>query len=194
MVKKSLIALALICMLSTVSYGIEVGDSNTADTGTQIKIDGLWPAEITIEYIPLEICRIPVVIKVGMFIEIVNCGDKITLVQVNCEEIDQTAFPCYKGCIDLEINSNFAATLKLTKYKIPDFIITSWDAYWTSTMTDTVDVPAAAGTIEEVCVEAWDANIYLAAPGEVAVGEIAVTAIPTAGPDICDYIGELACP
>ena len=107
MVKKSIIAIALMCMLATVSYG--QSDTTWSASG-QVKIDGLWPATITIDYTPLEICRIPVYIKVGMFIEIQDCNKKkIVMEQVNCP--GGQSFPCYKGCTDIKVRSNFVAIL-----------------------------------------------------------------------------------
>jgi hypothetical protein len=188
MVKKSIIAIALIGMLATVSYGQDF-------PAGQYKIDGLWPATITIDYTPIEICRIPVFIKVGMFIEIENCnGKKIVMEQVNCP--GGQSFPCYKGCTTLKIRANFEAKLSLKKYKIGSIISggwggDNWKAYFTdgSTTSDTWIVSGDGNWNQvDLCVEAWDANIYNATPGEnVQVGEIAILAIPTATPDYCDY-------
>lgn len=188
MVKKSIIAIALMSMLATVSFG-----QDTWGVPGQIKVDGLWPATITIEYTPQEICRIPIWIKVGMFIEIENCSKKkIVMEQVNCPS--GQSFPCYKGCVELKIRSNFEAQLSLKLYKIGSIINgDKWKAYFTddggATTSDTWIVSGDGNwNVVDLCVEAWDANIYGASPNEEhQVGEVAILAIPTATPDHCDY-------
>jgi len=187
MVKKSIIAIALMSMLATVSFA-----QDTQVPG-QFKIDGNWPATITITYTPIEICRIPIVLEVGMFIEIEDCAKKkIVLKQVTCPS-GQT-FPCYKGCVTIKVRANFEAQLGLKLYKVGSVINGSnWKAYFTNdggATKPTTWIVTGDGNWNtvDVCVEAWDANIYAAAPGsQVAVGEVAVTAIPTATPDHCDY-------
>jgi hypothetical protein len=190
MVKKSIIAIALMGMLATVSYGQDIWGV----TG-QVKVDGLWPATITIEYTPVEICRIPIWIKVGMFIEVENCGQKkIVLEQVNCPGGQK--FPCYKGCVTIKVRANFPAKLSLKLYKIGDIISggwggDKWKAYFTDgTTTSSTWLVTGDGNwnVVDICVEAWDANIYGAEPNKQhKVGEVAILAIPTATPDYCDY-------
>ena len=177
------------CMLATVSYG-----QDTSHPG-EFKVDGLWPATITISYTPQEICRIPVYIKVGMFIQIENCKNKkIVMDQVNCT--GNHGFPCYAGCVELKIRANFEALLTLKKYRVQNSLIPSdgnWKAYFTddggATTSDTWTVTGDGNpNVVQLCVEAWDANIYGAAPGtETYVGDIAILAVPTATPDYCDY-------
>ncbi|MBN1973043.1 MAG: hypothetical protein JW787_05355 [Sedimentisphaerales bacterium] len=197
MVKKSIIAIALISMLATVSYA-----QDTQVSG-QYKVDGDWPATITITYTPVEICRIPIYIKVGMFIELRDCNKKkIVLKQVSCPS--GQSFPCYKGCTTIEVRANFEALLKLKLYKTSDIIskastwpfADNWKAYFRADSSDTSQssswiVNAGGGWNKvDVCVEAWDANIYMSAPGcdEVPVGQVGITAVPNAIPDICDYV------
>lgn len=193
MVKKSIIAIALMSMLATVSYG--QGDAFWGVPG-QVKVDGLWPATITITYTPKEICRIPIYIKVGMFIEIENCSSKkIVMEQVNCPS--GQSFPCYKGCVEIKIRANFEAKLSLKLYKggAGAGIISggwsgdNWKAYFTNDggatkpTTWTVTGDGNWNTVN-VCVEAWDANIYAATPNtQIQVGEVAILAVPTATPD-----------
>jgi hypothetical protein len=189
MVKKSIIALVLIGMLATVSYGQDY-------PAGQYKVDGLWPATITIDYTPVELCRIPVWIKVGMFIEIENCSSKkIVMEQVNCPS--GQSFPCYKGCVGLKIRANFEAKLTLKKYKIGDIISGGWGGdNWKAYFTDdggatkpTTWIVTGDGNWNNVdlCVEAWDANIYNASPDtQEQDGEIAILAVPTAIPEECD--------
>jgi len=192
MVKKSIIAIALMCMLATVSYGQDI----YGVTG-QVKVDGLWPATITIDYTPIEICRIPIWIKVGMFIEIENCSQKkIVLKQVNCP--GGQSFPCYKGCVTIKVRANFEAKLSLKLYKVGSIISggwggDNWKAYFTTdggATTSSTFIVSGDGNWNtvDICVEAWDANIYGASPNtEVQAGEVAILAVPTAIPDYCDY-------
>jgi len=190
MVKKSIIAIALMTMLATVSYG-----QDTYQVPGQIKVDGLWPATITIDYTPIEICRIPIWIKVGMFIEVENCGQKkIVLKQVNCP--GGQSFPCYKGCVTIKVRANFEAQLSLKLYKIGTIISggfggDKWKAYFTDGVT-TANTWIITGdgnfNTVDICVEAWDVNIYMASPNtQVQAGEVAILAVPTAIPDYCDY-------
>jgi len=192
MVKKSIIAIALMTMLATVSYG-----QDTYQVTGQIKVDGLWPATITIDYTPIEICRIPIWIKVGMFIEVNGCATKkIVMSQVNCPT-GQT-FPCYKGCVAIQVRANFEAQLSLKLYKIGTIIAggfgaDKWKAYFTTdggTTQSATWIVTGDGNWNNVsiCVEAWDANIYAASPNtQQQVGEVAILAVPTAIPDYCDY-------
>jgi len=186
MVKKSIIALALICMLATVSFA---QDGTQYSSDNALKIDGLWPAQVTIKYSTLEICRFKVYIKVGMFIQIENCQyKKIVLEQVNCP--GGQSFPCYKGCTQIKVRSNFEAKLTLQKYKIGN-VIDQWKVYFwdgSSSSNDYITTPDGNYHAIDVCVEAWDTNIYNAGPNtEVLAGEIAILAVPTATPDCSDY-------
>jgi len=200
MVKKSIIAIALIGMLATVSFA----QDSTQPAG-QFKIDGKWP--VTCTYTPVEICKIPIVMEIGMFIEIDSCSKKkIVLKQVNCPQ--GRNFPCYKGCTTIKVRANFEAKLGLKLYKSGTIISSSffgdnWEAYFRADSNDATKssswIILGNGNYQsvDVCVEAWDANIY-GAPvttdhttfdnngnvnhtgDEAVVGAVAVTAIPTA--------------
>jgi len=193
MVKKSIIAIALMGMLATVSYGQASGGDQPYQVPGQIKIDGLWPATFTWSYTPIEICRIPIFIKVGMFIEIENCANKkIVLEQVSCSKPGD--FPCYSGCVEIKVRANFEAKLSLKLYKIGTIIEgNNWKTYFTAdggVTKPTTYIITGDGNWNtvQVCVEAWAANIYAAGPNtQVQVGEVAVLAIPTAAPNFCDY-------
>ena len=199
MVKKSIIAIALIGMLASVSFA-----QDTQASG-QFKVDGKWP--VTCTYTPVEICKIPIVMEIGMFIEIDSCSKKkIVMKQITCE--GNHAFPCYKGCTTIKVRCNFEAKLGLKLYKVGGIISKSgpndnWTAYFRADSSDTTQssswIVAPDGNFHnvDVCVEAWDANIY-GAPvttdhttfdnngnvnhvgDEATVGSVAVTAIPTA--------------
>ena len=184
MVKKSIVAIALLGMLASVTFA---ADPFPGSPSGQIKIDGDWPKEVTVVYNPVEICRIPIKIKIGMFIEIENCSQKqIVMEQVTCPS--GQSFPCYKGCVTIKVRANFEAQLSLKLYKIGDIIRSgdNWKAYFTNggpqATTWIVSGDGNWNTVD-ICVEAWDCNIYYGAPGSTTqVGEVAVLAIPTAVP------------
>lgn len=188
MVKKSIVAIALMGILATVSF------AQDAQVNGQFKVDGQWPSQ----YIAIDICKIPIVMDIGMFIEIIDCNKKkIVLKQVTCPQ--GQSFPCYKGCTDIEVRANFAATIGTKLYDTSNGIISdffgnkNWKAYYKS-VTDpnaptspTWPIPGDGNKHKvSLCVEAWDANIYAHAPGSddcktaVSIGQVAVTAMPQA--------------
>lgn len=189
MVKKSIIAIALLGMLATVT----LAQDTQPQLPGQLKIDGGWPK--TCIWTPIEICRIKIFLKIGMFIEIKDCDKlKINMVQVNCPSgaTPPQTFPCYKGCVTISVRSNFEAQLSLKLFPIGNIISQSggkdnWKAYFRADSSDTTQSPTwiilGDGNFHnvDVCVEAWDANIFNGAPGSnPQVGEVAITAIPTA--------------
>lgn len=191
MVKKSIIAIAVLAMLASVSFA----QDQTGQVPGQIKVDGGWPKIIVCNWVPIEICRIPIFLKVGFFIEIKDCDKaKINMVQVNClpNQTPPQSFPCYKGCTTIQVRSNFEAQLSLKLYKLSNIISSSsgkdnWKAYFRADAADTTQnatwIIAGDGNYHsvDICVEAWDADIFNGTPGQnPKVGEVAVLAIPTA--------------
>jgi len=192
MVKKSILAIAILAMLATVT----MAQDPVPQVPGQLKIDGGWPKTIVVTWTPIEICCIKVNLKIGYFIEVENCSQKkIDMVQVNCPT-GQT-FPCYKGCVQIKVRANFEAQLGLKLYAVGSIINDNgtptntaddkWKAYFRADSTD----PGQASTwiiagdgnyhAVDVCVEAWDANIFGGAPGSnPQVGTVCITAIPTA--------------
>jgi hypothetical protein len=187
MVKKSIIAIAMLSLLASVSFA---ADPFPGAPDGQIKIDGSWPSyQPDPVYEVLEICKVNVKIKVGMFLETDACNKTIVMKQVSCS--GNHGFPCYKGCIDIWFRSNFDATISLDTSKIGDIISggwggDNWDVYFYdgSDESDTFDVVGDGNKKNiKLCSEAWDANIYKANPGDtVKVGEITLLAMPTAAP------------
>lgn len=195
MVKKSILTIALLAMMATVVSA--QGDFNPPSG--QMKFDNGWPKTIVVTWTPIEICCIKVNLKVGYFIEVENCGQKkIDMVQVNC--IAPQTFPCYKGCVTIKLRSNFEAQLGLKLYAIGNIINDNgtptnpnddkWKAYFANGGTGIVVAPDGTTAIltgdgnfhqVDVCVEAWDANIFNGVVGQnVQVGNVCITAIPTA--------------
>jgi hypothetical protein len=171
MVKKSLIAIALMSFLATT---VMAGDK----AQNPWKFDDNWPHIII--YDELEICQIPIYMDVGHFVQLKDCGDrKIVLLQVPCADIgkDAAEFPCYHDCEDIEVRANFDVKLGVKLYKIGDVIDDDkWTAYYQGGDVITGDGNYHTATL---CVDAWSANIYMHPPGdEVLVGEVAVTVKP----------------
>jgi hypothetical protein len=173
MVKKSLIAIALMGFLATTVMAGDLAQNPW-------KFDDEWPKEVIIIYEELEICQIPIYMDVGMYVELKDCDKKeIVLVQVPCGDIGKGGgdFPCYHDCVDVELRANFDVQLGLKLYKIGTVIDgDKWTAYFSGADTITGDGNYHTVTI---CVDAWSANIYSVSPGDkVLVGEVAVTVMP----------------
>jgi hypothetical protein len=187
MIKRTLIAIAVVALLaSTVHAGsYSIWDPyyfSGPDNQQAVKVDGKetkdfrWPYTIT--YQELTICNIPIKMKVGMYVQIENCKDKkIILEQVSCADIGKgdADYPCYLGCVTLNVRANFEAKMGAALHKEGD-TITEWESYY-----DGGDVVPGDGDYHEVklCVKAWKTAIYKAAPGdEVAVGNVDITVKP----------------
>jgi hypothetical protein len=113
MVKKCLIAIAVVALFASTVQAVTVNGAN--------KFEGTWPWTKT--YKEVQICTFPVILVVGHYVQVVNCGDlEMRLEQVNCESIDKNDddhFPCYgdvddsqehgPACVDIEVRSNFDA-------------------------------------------------------------------------------------
>ena len=115
MLKKCLFAIAVTALLTVTlqaatpdDYGVLWED--TTDTWAYKGHPYPWP----VEYKKIEICRIPVWMEIGFWVEIKGCEDaEILLVQEDCLEVGRKTgdFPCYKGCADIAIRTNFEASI-----------------------------------------------------------------------------------
>jgi hypothetical protein len=165
MVKRTLIAIAVVALLAT---SVQAVVPNGA-----VKEDGSWPTE----YKFVDLCTMPVVMDVGMYVQVLDCADRIIkLVQVDCP--DGRDFPCYSDCEEVEVRANFAAVLG-TKLAVtggegaPTF---SWTSYFDGDSTIPGDGQYHKVT---VCVDAWAMEIWKAGPGdEVKIGELTLTVKP----------------
>ena len=170
MVKKCLIAIALLAFLSTT---VQAGD--LAENPIKIDWGDRWPWT----YLELEICQIPVYMEVGMYVKVIDCHKlEIILKQVKCDSIGKGDgdFPCYEGCTDVKIQANFEVKLNTKFYKDPinDII----NKYSISLSDDVVSPPGETVTL---CMQAWKAKLQNHAPGsKVPVGEIAILVKPNA--------------
>jgi hypothetical protein len=173
MLKKCIIAIAVVALLATV---VQAGAINP------IKRDGDWPWT----YKALDICKIPVYMDVGHYVEIYDCGDlEIVLVQVDCESISKNPvddFPCYQDCVKFTARANFNAIFgaNLTKSDGEGPIVEllkDTDVFWIGDN----DIPGDGADHElEVCINAWNTEIWKSgAPGDkILVGELVITVKP----------------
>jgi hypothetical protein len=187
MLKRTLIAVAVVALLATSAQALGP-DPSTGKQGdhTGIKVDPLemqvfWP----FEYKALDLCVIPVKMKVGVFVQIEKCYKlKIILNQVECGDIGKNntgEWPCYLGCTNIKVRANIDVKLGLKKAKIGN-VLDKWEAYFTD--GDTID--GGAGWItHEICVKAWKAQLFRGEVGDAAmagevvdVGTVTVTVKP----------------
>jgi hypothetical protein len=168
MVKRMLIAIAVVALVAT-SVQADVVDPD----GGKIKQDSSWPTE----YIALDLCTMPVLMDVGMYVQVKDCHKReIKLVQVDCADIGQSKFPCYKDCEEIEVRANFAAVLGTKLAKADPSPIKSWKAYFDGDNTVPGDGVYKKLT---VCVDAWESQIWTAALGDkVNVGTLTITVKP----------------
>jgi hypothetical protein len=186
MLKRTLIAVAVVALMAATvqAYGpdVETGkqDKHTGFKIHPIEMDIFWPF---VEYQAIDLCQIPVKMEVGIFVQVEECNKrKIILKQVDCGDIGKSTqgdWPCYKGCENVKIRSNFDIKLGLKKAKIGP-ILDKWDAYYDG--DSTVDGASGWKTVT-VCVKAWRAKLYeqevLGEAGEkVDVGTVTITVKP----------------
>jgi hypothetical protein len=166
MVKRILIAIAVVALMATSVQALDIQDS----TNGQIKQDDKWPTV----YVALDLCKIPVYMDVGMYVQIKDCKKKkIEMKQETCP--DGRKFPCYTGCTSFQARSNFAAQLD-TKLEDKVSWVKKWDSYY-----DGVDTLVGSGGWEDlkVCVDAWEAEIWTSGPGDkVPVATLVITVKP----------------
>jgi len=195
MAKRILVAIAVIAFLaSVVPTFATTTDSATyppfsvysfspdQDDDLAIKVDGSATVRWPFDYKYLTICKIPVKMKIGMYIRVKDCDDKkIVLVQKDCEDAETVGkgagdWPCYYGCVSIDILANFTAKIK------GDFVdrtsVINGDKWSVSVTPNTIAGDGNYHTVD-VCVKTWQAKIEKAAAGdEVSVGNVAIQAKP----------------
>lgn len=184
MVKRTLIAIAVVALLATTANAFTEW-TFTAGDHAAVKVDGKenptirWPYEIN--YTALDICTMPVKMHVGMYVRIIDCDKKkIILEQVPCSEVGKgdDKYPCYKDCEEFVAQANFPAEFgtKLAKNDAGDAIIGGWEAYYDG--GNTIPGDGSENTLK-VCVKSWEAKLYNHAPGEeITVGSLTITVKP----------------
>ena len=189
MVKKILIAMVAVILLSTVAqaaleeFYFGKGTGKERDKLGATKVDGHFKARWPFEYKYLPVCTMPVKMSLGMWVEVQKCDDKkIILEQVDCGDIGKGSgdFPCYLDCESIRVRANFEVQLEgnLVKNAAGDAVFNGdkWDAYY-----DTGGIVPGDGDWHDakVCLKAWKVKLWKGTPGdEVVLGSLQVTARP----------------
>ncbi len=165
MVKKCLIAIAVVALLATTVQ---------AATYPAIKKDGDWPST----YIPLDLCTFPVYLEVGHYVQLYKCNElKMKLEQVTCP--DGRGFPCYTDCITIKARANFPAIFGADLDKSGPNILKKTDLYWED---DRFTITGQTNDWEsmKLCLDAWEVELWKSgqASGKVKVGEITISVKP----------------
>ena len=181
MVKKCLIAIAVVALFATTVQAVTVDGAN--------KFEGTWPWTKT--YKEVQICSFPVILEVGHYVQIVNCGDlELKLEQVACSAIeknDDDHFPCYgeKGepdgpaCVTITARSNFEAELGASfNGEAGDVnIIGGKSLTWPLGKI----IPGTGSEIDlKLCMTAWNVELWNSGgtSGTTKVGEITLSVKP----------------
>ena len=183
MIKRTLIAIAVVALLATSAHAaLSEHYFGPRSDDMAVKVDGSEKVRWPFEYKALTVCTIPIKMHVGMYVEVKDCKDKkLILQQVDCGDIGKGGdeYPCYLGCVSFDVRANFEVKMgaNLNKGKIGDETpIKDWDKYY-----DGGDVIPGDGSYHnvKVCVKAWKTEIWNAPPGdEVTVGTLDVTVKP----------------
>jgi hypothetical protein len=167
MVKKCMIALAVVALMVTV---VQAGDP-------AIKRDGDWPWT----YKAIDLCKMPVYMNVGHYVQLKECHKReIKLQQVDCSSIGKGGgdFPCYTDCEDIEVRANFPAIFGASLAKVGG-ILDKTSVYWKD---DINQISGSTGGWEKltVCMDAWKAQIWKAAEPDdkLKVGELTINVKP----------------
>ena len=180
MIKRTLIAIAVVAILATSSHAaikewyFPFGDHYA------LKVDGSENVRWPYEYKSLTVCSIPIKIQVGMFVQVQDCKKKkIVLKQVGCTEQvmgkGDGDFPCYYGCVDFNVRANFNAQMGQSLEKVGD-IGRDWSCSYDGDST----VPGDGSYHNlKVCVKAWKVALWDAPVGdEIDFGKINITVKP----------------
>ncbi len=120
-------------------------------------------------YLPEKKCVIPVVMDIGMYVEILD-------VQSLSIKLQQVTFDTYEGCTEIRIKSNFDLELGC-KVKSTGMVPGKY-----SCSIDNPKVPLDLSenvAVRNVCVKAEKVKILYTAPGlDVHVADVTVTVMP----------------
>jgi hypothetical protein len=134
-----------------------------------------------IKYEPIDICKFPVSMEVGHFVQFSDCGkSKIELKQVACSEIGQAGnkFPCYEGCVTIKVRANYPAifSASLNKSGGDEDMLKEMNLYWENGVNT---IQGGTGWEElKLYLEAWDVEIWKFTAGTVKAGEITIKVKP----------------
>lgn len=167
MVKKCMIALAVVALMVTV---VRADDP-------VIKHDGDWPWT----YKALDLCKMPIYLDVGHYVKLKECHKReIKLKQVDCESIGKGSgdFPCYDGCEEFQVKANFPAIFGGEIDKIGP-VIKEKAVYFKD---DIKQISGSTGDWEklEICIKLWKTEIWKAAEPDdkLHVGDLRITVKP----------------
>lgn len=154
-----------------------------ASSESQKKNKGVW------KYKPLDLCKFPVYIDIGHFIQLKECHKrKIELKQVKCEEIGKGSgdFPCYKGCETIQVKANFPAIFNalINENEGDEDLLKEVNLYW----ENGINTIKGTGQWEELklCLETWKSDIsdiQSYNPGTIEIGNIIIQVRPPDDPN-----------
>jgi hypothetical protein len=152
MLRKSVIGILLLLLLSP-----------SLQATSRKRIFGRLP------YAPERICNIPVIMDVGMYVELLNIEDLSIKLQ-------QVEFETYQGCAEIKIKTNIDLEI-LCDIK-PTGVVPGNYSCWIDNPKvpfDFSDRPA----VRNVCVKAEKVQILHVAPGlDVHVADVTLTVMP----------------
>jgi hypothetical protein len=170
MVKKCMIALAVVALMVTVVCADD----------PSIKKDGDWPWT----YKALDLCKFPVYMDVGHYVQLKECHKReLILKQLPCEGdkpdgLGKSAgdFPCYTGCEEIEVRANFPAIFGASLGN-KSSILDKTDLYWKDGINQ-----ISPGDYQKltICLDAWKAVLWKSASpdSKLKVGEITINVKP----------------
>lgn len=190
MVKKCLIAIAVVALLATTVQAIDSpGGSIKQDAQTE---GGGWPWTQTKVYDTFDICTFDVILEVGHYVQILNCDDlEMKLIQVSCDAIgkDDDDFPCYgdidetdtpgPACVTVTARANFDAIFGANF----DGSAGDVDIIGGSSVgfVGGDEIPGDGNNHDlKLCMAAWSVELWNSGgtSGTVKVGEITITVKP----------------
>jgi hypothetical protein len=194
MIKRTLIVMALVALLiPAVKAAVVIDETTYAPYSTYffsdgqsddeaLKVDGskkfYWP----VDFKWLEVCRIPIKMKVGMIVRVTDCDHsdkKLIMVQKDCADIGQgnDKWPCYYGCVTVGVTANFPAEIRGRVVNRNEAVFPDSGKIGYS---DPVVIDGDGNKHNvEICVKAWEVKIEkIAAGDEVNVAELSIQARP----------------
>jgi hypothetical protein len=175
MVKKCIIALAVVTLLVTVVR---------ADS-PKIKHDyESWPWE----YKKLALCKMDVIMEIGHYVQLKDCHKRELVVeQVPCdldkpEGLGKSSgdFPCFTGCEEFEVRANFPAIFS-AKLENKHSLIDKNEVYWKDDK-NTIQGSGSGDAWEKlsVCLDLWKVKMWQAgaANDEYKIAELVVYVKP----------------
>jgi hypothetical protein len=153
MVKKCMIALAVVALLATAANA-QKDDAS----GGKLKIDpGDWP----FTFAKIDLCTFPVLMDIGRFVEIKDCHKReLRLQQVSCPS--GRGFPCHSGCEDFEARANFDAIFgaRFDKNDLGNSVVKKTKLFF----KDDINQITGDGGWHKltICLDTWESELFKA--------------------------------